>query len=269
MKILHVTDTHIVPEGETLHALDPAERLEAVLSHARGHHADADLMVLTGDLTDRGDAASYARLKRMLGDLPFPVRLLLGNHDNRESFCAAFPDEPRDDGGFVQSLMEIPGADDRLLFLDTNQTGLNGGRFCETRRDWLRRTLAAAADSPVTVFLHHPPVDHVMAHFDNIGLTDRQALMEILRAHPGGIRHLFFGHIHIPLTGTLAGGIGYTAGRGPAHQFRQEFGNPAPDWIVGRPNYAVILLEPESVSCYGVDTIEAELAATTTPCAGP
>ncbi|XDA98898.1 phosphodiesterase [Sulfitobacter sp. LCG007] len=269
MKILHVTDTHLVPAGETLYSIDPAERLAAVMDHARAHHADADLMVITGDLTDRGDAPSYAQLKRLLGDLPFPVRLLLGNHDDRDTFCAAFPDEPRDGSGFVQSVMQVPGSDDRLVFLDTNETGISGGRFCAARREWLRETLADHAESPLTVFLHHPPVDHMMTHFDNIGLTDRAELMEILRGHPGGVRHMFFGHIHIPLSGTLAGGIGYTAGRGPAHQFRQEFGNPAPDWIVGKPNYAVILITPESVSCHGIDTIEAELAATTTPCAGP
>ena len=269
MKIIHITDTHLVPAGQTLHTLDPAARLKRVLDDVNQTHPDADLVVLTGDLTQDGNPAAYALLKSLLSELSMPVRLLLGNHDARDNFRAAFPDHPVDRHGFIQSMMPVPGSDDRLLFLDSNSASEIGGRYCEARAAWLRETLAACPDSPLTVFIHHPPVAHGMAHFDNIGLHDSEVLMQILRAHPGGVRHIFFGHIHIPMTGTTRDGIGFTAGRGCTHQFRQEFRNPAPDWIAGVPNYAVITLTPELLSCHGVDTIDAQAIAPANVCAGP
>ena len=269
MKIIHITDTHLVPAGETLYGLDPSARLKRVLDDVNHTHPDADLVVLTGDLTQDGNPVAYAQLDALLSDLPMPVRLLLGNHDARDNFRAAFPQHPVDSHGYIQSMMEVPGSDDRLLFLDSNSTTEIGGRFCPERADWLRETLATCPQSPLTVFIHHPPVAHGMAHFNNIGMHDADVLMEILRAHPGGVRHIFFGHIHIPLTGTTRDGIGFTAGRGCTHQFRQDFLNPAPDWVAGVPNYAVITLTEDLLSCHGVDTLDAQTIAPATFCAGP
>ena len=201
--------------------------------------------------------------------MPFPVRLLLGNHDNRANFHAAFPDHSVDSHGFVQSVMAVPETQDRLLFLDSNSAQEVGGRFCDMRAAWLRDTLATCPDSPLTVFIHHPPVAHGMAHFNNIGLHDTEILMKILRAHVGGVRHIFFGHIHIPLTGTTHDGIGFTAGRGCTHQFRQDFNNPAPDWVAGVPNYGVITLTAAQISYHVVDTLDAETLVPANVCAGP
>lgn len=269
MKIIHITDTHLVDKGQRLYNLDPAQRLAAVLTHVRDTQADADLLTITGDLTDRGEPGAYAMLGELLSDLPMPVRLLLGNHDDRAAFGAAFPGQSRDPGGYVQSVQQVPGLRDRLVFLDTNSPGENGGRFCESRANWLREALAEAPDAPLVVFLHHPPMDHGMRHFDNINFHDAARLMEVLDAHPGGVRHMFFGHIHIPFSGVMANGMGFTGGRGCSHQFRQEFENPAPDWIAGVPNYGIINITADMVTWHGVDTIEGEFLCATTPCAGP
>ncbi|WP_343504935.1 phosphodiesterase [Alloyangia pacifica] len=269
MKIIHITDTHLMPAGETLYGLDPSARLKRVLDDVVQSQADADLVVLTGDLTQDGNPLAYAQLGKLLADLPMPVRLLLGNHDARENFRAAFPAHPVDSHGYIQSMMPVPGSDDCLLFLDSNSAAEIGGRFCPDRAQWLRETLATRPEAALTVFIHHPPVAHGMAHFNNIGMHDSRTLMEILSAHPGGVRHIFFGHIHIPLTGTTRDGIGFTAGRGCTHQFRQDFQNPAPDWIAGVPNYAVITITPEQLSCHGVDTLDAQMIAAATFCAGP
>ena len=107
MKIIHITDTHLVPAGQTLHTLDPAARLKRVLDDVNQTHPDADLVVLTGDLTQDGNPAAYALLKSLLSELSMPVRLLLGNHDARDNFRAAFPDHPVDRHGFIQSMMPV------------------------------------------------------------------------------------------------------------------------------------------------------------------
>lgn len=268
MKIIQITDPHLVAPGQRLvNGLDPGERLSRTLGHLRVAQADADLLVITGDLTDDGDPRAYAMLREMLEGLPMPVRLLMGNHDARAPFRTEFPDQPVDAAGFVQSLLDLPETGDRLLFLDTLSPGEPGGRYCEARMGWLRQTLAAAPERPVTVFLHHPPVDPGMRHLAQICLHDAEPLLAALQAHPAGLRYLVFGHIHIPLDGQSAAGFGYHAGRGLCHQLRQEHDNPAPDWVDGPLNYDVIRIGAAGIMIQGVDLFEAETIARTQPSA--
>jgi 3',5'-cyclic AMP phosphodiesterase CpdA len=268
-KIIQITDTHLVPPGERLYTLDPGARLAHILAHVRTHQADADLLVITGDLANSGEPRAYAMLRELLGDMPMPVRLLLGNHDRRDTFCAAFPQHPVDPAGFVQSVLEVNEGADQLIFLDSLSEGEIGGRFCETRANWLRETLATRPDTPATIFVHHPPVPHGMAHFDFIGFHDAAQLMAVLEAHRGGVRYMVFGHIHIPLSGITASGIAYHAGRAASHQFMQEFDNPQPQWIDGPANYDIIRIGTEGVSIHGVDTIDAVGVSQVPFCAGP
>ena len=43
MKIIHITDTHIMPHGVELNGLKPSERLESCIANIIEHHADAEL----------------------------------------------------------------------------------------------------------------------------------------------------------------------------------------------------------------------------------
>ncbi|TIQ52180.1 MAG: phosphodiesterase, partial [Mesorhizobium sp.] len=82
LKIIHVSDTHIAPAGQLVVGLDPHERLRQVVHAINTNHGDAALCVITGDLTDRGDEASYRVFRDIVSELKIPYRLLLGNHDN-------------------------------------------------------------------------------------------------------------------------------------------------------------------------------------------
>ena len=65
-KLLIMTDLHIRGEGEKIIGLDPLEKLELALAHALALHADAEGLVLTGDLTHSGKADEYRRLNKAL-----------------------------------------------------------------------------------------------------------------------------------------------------------------------------------------------------------
>lgn len=269
MKIIQITDTHLVPAGHLVHGLDPAARLARIVADVCARHADADLAVLTGDLVNDGDLDAYRLLRETLTPLPMPVRLLLGNHDLRPAFRAVFPDAATDPDGFVQSVLDGPDGAGRLLFLDSVSEGFIGGVYCPARREWLAATLAERPGTPVTIFVHHPPVAHGMRHFEHIGLHDAAPLMALLGAHPGGVRHIFFGHIHVPFSGVTADGIAFSAGRGCNHQFIVDFDDPTPFWTAGPLNYTVILLDRTGVRVHAVDTLEAEPIARAEYCPGP
>jgi 3',5'-cyclic AMP phosphodiesterase CpdA len=269
MKIIHLTDPHVRAHGECVRTVDTATRFAAVVDDVARRHADADLVVVTGDLVGDREPASYALFRDLIGRIRAPVRLLMGNHDRRALFRAAFPEHPVDADGFIQSCLDAPGLSGRLLFLDSLEEGSIGGRLCDKRLAWIAARLAEAGDRPVTIFLHHPPLSVGVPHFVNICLHDPEGFLALLRAHRGGVRHIFFGHIHIPVSGVYPGGLPYTAARGSAHQILLDFDTDAVAWASGKANYNVIDLGDDGLAVHSFDFLNDELIARGPPCAGP
>lgn len=91
--IAQMTDIHVgfAPEDgeEELNLV----RFRATLKRLLEGPNRPDMLVLSGDITDRGDAASFAKTAALLADCPFPVLPLVGNHDSREALRTAFPQE--------------------------------------------------------------------------------------------------------------------------------------------------------------------------------
>ena len=116
-----------------------------------------DMLVLSGDITEHGDATSFAKTAELLKDCPFPVVPWVGNHDSRAGLLGAFPQVTPADDGFLHYVIEAPlGL--RIICLDTLEVGRHGGAFCEARARWLADRLAEAPDRPTLIFMHHPPV---------------------------------------------------------------------------------------------------------------
>ena len=157
MKLIQFTDTHFIPPGKTLYGRDPSIALERCIADINQQHDDADLCVVTGDLTHWGEPEAFEHLKEHLSALKIPWRLLVGNHDVRDEFVKWFPDQVLDENGFVQSTEDYaPG---RFIFLDTNEPGRHEGWYCETRLAWLDAQLKNTGEQDVFLFMHHPPFD--------------------------------------------------------------------------------------------------------------
>lgn len=254
MKIIQLTDTHLMPSGIVVNGVDPERQLRAAAADILDKHADADLLVMTGDLCNYGDPEAYDILKDILAPMPMPVRLMLGNHDDRTNFIAAFPDHPRDANGYIQSSLD--SAFGRLLFLDSHEKGVIGGIYGEDRMAFLDAALKDAGDIPVTVFIHHPPMDCGIAHFEHIGMHDEDRMMKRLAAHQGGVRHIVFGHIHVPLAGTSQEGIAFSSGQACAHRFVTDIDIPNPFWTGGNPCYRIISLDSRGLRAYSAEVGE-------------
>lgn len=116
-----------------------------------------DLLVLSGDITDHGDAESFSKTVALLADCPIPILPMVGNHDCREGLLGAFPQVVPAEGGFLHYVVDA-GLGLRIICLDTLEDGRHGGAFCEARAAWLAARLAEAPDTPTLIFMHHPPV---------------------------------------------------------------------------------------------------------------
>lgn len=252
MKIIQITDLHLVRPGNRLFDTDPKERLRLCLEDIGKHHADADLMVITGDLAHNGDPAAYSALREALANFPVPFELLIGNHDNRSAFRAAFPGLAVDGAGFIQSSLGTTVG--RLLFLDTNEPGTHAGVYCDNRFDWLARQLAEPGAAAHFIFMHHPPGSISYRPADEIGLRQSQRFLDLIQEHH--VRHVFFGHVHRPVFGSW-GGVPFSALRGLNHQVWLDFA--ASDGIpcsLEPPAYAIIFLSPEAVVVHMHDFLD-------------
>ena len=69
MKLIHLTDTHFVPEGKELYGRDPSIALHKAIQDINLNHADAEMMVITGDLTHWGEPDAFTHLRRALETL--------------------------------------------------------------------------------------------------------------------------------------------------------------------------------------------------------
>lgn len=236
MKLIHITDLHLVPPGQTLWGLDPFARFDAALNDIAAHHADASLCAITGDLTEKGEAAAYELLKERLARFPIATHLMLGNHDDRANYLKVFGGA--DSSGYVQHAITREGC--RLIFLDTLKgPPSSAGLYDAPRREWLRTELAASRGMPVYLFMHHPPFDIGHALMDLIKLEDAEEFARLLLGHD--VRHIFFGHAHRTISGAW-NGIGFSALPSLNHQLPLIGGSIDTVYSDEPPMYAAVTI---------------------------
>ena len=254
MKLIHITDTHLVPRGESLYGLNPCERLDACVEDINRHHADAELCVITGDLAHLGNLNAYHDLRACLAPLCLPVHLLVGNHDRRDFLREVFPQLAVDGNGFLQSVVHTSAG--TFLLLDTLEPGKGWGSYCGRRLAWLEARLKESGASAVYLFMHHAPFHTGLPSVDRLGLGgDGERIAELLAPYRN-IRHLFFGHYHRPICGSWRG-IPVSTMRGTNHQVRFDLRTiEVVPKSLEPPAYAVAFIDAQQVIVHFHDYLD-------------
>lgn len=254
-KIIVFTDLHmaVTPRSGTP---DPFASLRAGLDHVARYNADAERIILCGDLAHHGDEASYDLLRECLATSALPVHPMLGNHDDRAAFRRVFPDCPLDENGFVQRVIDLPEA--RLILLDTlaapAEAGLqpHAGYLCAARLDWLSQHLGEASDKPALVFMHHPPHATGFASMDAIMLANGEAFYDLIERH-GTVQQLICGHIHRTISGNHRG-TPFAVFKSPVGQMPLDFDSLDCHIEVNEPAaYGILLLSEDGVLVHSED----------------
>ena len=250
MKLIVLSDTHLMADGEDAHDLGNHARLDAAIDRINTAYSDADLVVLAGDLVDRGRfPQSYKDLKTALGRLSVPWAVTLGNHDHRENFVSVFGETFVDQSGYVQSHHRIGAY--HVLVLDSLEksedpdwpyySGPNG-HLCQKRLAWLDAALGKAEGAPVIVVMHHPALP-VGIKMDARGLADLRPLTERLSRY-GNTRHVLSGHIHMTTT-SFYHGVPYTTIAGGYSSSVEDFGRKENKFRREGPAQMAVLLGQE------------------------
>ncbi|MEL6677362.1 MAG: metallophosphoesterase [Pseudomonadota bacterium] len=230
MKLVVLSDLHIMPSGHPNRGPDTHGRLQSAITRINTAYSDADLVVVAGDVADwrRAPDEGYGEIKAALETLQVPWTATIGNHDRRDAFLASFGPGFGDENGFAQSAHIL--GDHRVIVLDSLKLNTDPasarysaptGELCAARLAWLDARLARATGHPVIVILHH----HVRpAHIlmDAAGLEDPDPFIDRLVAH-GGVRQVISGHIHMATT-TFHRGIPFTTLAGGFSTSIEDFG---------------------------------------------
>lgn len=252
-KILVFTDIHFTEPGQLIGHLDPETRFRAGLANALAQFPGAERIIITGDLTHHGRVAQFEQVRDAIADCPLPVHLMLGNHDTRANFRAVFPEAPVTPEGHVQQV--IDAGDTRLILLDTLEETHeipHAGRLCAARLAWLDNALANAGGRRAIVFLHHPPMDVGFPAMDEIGLSDKPALWEVLARHEN-VCQIIAGHVHRTISGAAAG-IPTAVFKSTCHQAPMMLDDAGAHVSVDEPGaYGILFLSETGVLVHSED----------------
>lgn len=249
--IAQITDLHCRPAGASALGFVPTNALaRRAVDALLALRPQPDLVLVTGDVTDRGEPAAYEVARDALARLAMPVLLTPGNHDAREAMRAAFADWPgiaHGEGPRLNTAVELESA--AVVVLDSLVDGSAAGALGEEQLDWLDRTLARFADKPVLVAVHHPPLATGIAHMDAIGLTDRAALASLVARHPQ-VDLVVAGHVHRQIVGRLAHARVVTI-PATAHQVALDLAPDGPPrFVMEPPAYALHVLTDEGFATH-------------------
>ena len=175
-----------------------ADFLRRTIARLNAMSPRPDLVIATGDLTERGSPHEYRRLRTILTALEIPYVLLPGNHDDREALRKAFRDHRylttcESHASFALNAWPL-----RIVALDSTDPRRSGGYVDEERLEWLDAELSASPHAPTILAMHHTPFRTGIAPMDAHGFVMVEKLGEIVRRHPQ-IARLICGHVHTVL----------------------------------------------------------------------
>lgn len=202
--ILHLSDTHLLADGQLYDRLDSEAKLRRVFDDLERSGARPQAIVFTGDLADKGEPLAYGKLRSIID--PVARRLgaqtiwVMGNHDDRAAFRTTLlglsaTSEP------VDRVHDIDGL--RIITLDTTVPGHHYGHLGGDQLDWLSEELHAKAPHGTILAMHHPPVPCVLDLAVTVELREQGALAEVLKGTD--VRSIIAGHLHYSTSATFAG----------------------------------------------------------------
>ena len=200
---IHLTDLHIgdpalgipapgeIEIGDPRPMTDTSARLSMAVEKVAEMEVAPSFIVVTGDLSNHGELASYQALKKLMDPVTLPVVYTLGNHDDPAHAAEGLLGRAGDDAPWDWDQV-IDGV--HIIALDTSVPGRVGGALAETQFGFLAEALGRSPDLPKLVMIHHPPTMGNDTPEYNLGAEDSQKLGEMIRG--SGVRAILCGHIH-------------------------------------------------------------------------
>lgn len=192
------SDTHIAADTAAMtRKVNMADNFAACVRELAAWPEKPAAVIVNGDLALKeglaGDYATFGKLVEPLRALA-PVHLNLGNHDQREHFWSAFPDDAEKQLTVPQKQCAVFSSERANWFLldSLDKTNSTPGELGAAQLAWLGRELTAHADKPAIIVGHH----NLQVPGSVDGLKLETAALDELFAKQRQIKAFIFGHTH-------------------------------------------------------------------------
>jgi 3',5'-cyclic AMP phosphodiesterase CpdA len=192
-----------------------------------------DVLVVAGDLTERGYREQFDEAVEWLDSITCATRLVIpGNHDARNVGYVHFAEilGPR----YSSQMLDLGGERVLLLGVDTSKPDLNQGELGRVRHHWLYEQCTQQADFKILALHHHLVSVPGTGRERNI-LLDAGDIIEILAET--GVDLVLCGHKHVPYVWEMAGMTLSTSGTAFTKRTRGKI----------PPSFSIVHVEPERI----------------------
>lgn len=189
MRIAFITDIHIGAVGEKPQGVDVRENFLKALAFLP--EIKPACLVIGGDLClETSDRATYEWIKQELEKLPYPYRVIAGNHDSSALLADVFDLSHHLHGTELYYALPLEGRP--ALFLDSSS-----GAFSSAQWQWLQDYINALQGNNLLIFMHHPPLPADVTYMDtNYPFRQSEQFMDIVRELTCHVT-VVCGHYHV------------------------------------------------------------------------
>ncbi|CAM3785278.1 3',5'-cyclic-AMP phosphodiesterase [Parendozoicomonas haliclonae] len=186
--LIQISDSHLFANDErSLLGIKTRQSFADVIKMIRAQESEIDHIVVTGDISQDDSMESYHYCHKVLSDMHVPFSWLKGNHDDMSTaasvmYQANFPDI-QEVGNWL------------ILMVDTHVSGEIHGMISEEAMARLEEQLVTHQDRPLLVAMHHHPIPVHSRWMDDICLSNREAVMTLLKGYPQ-VQAVIHGHTH-------------------------------------------------------------------------
>ncbi|MHA3790509.1 metallophosphoesterase [Sphingomonas sp. YL-JM2C] len=248
MLIAQISDHHIVAPGALAYGrIDSAAMLRHAVSVLNELRPQPSLVICSGDLIENGTSEEYAHFKEIIGVLKMPFLPVMGNHDRRDEFLAAFGSQVQNSSEpFIQYVR--PAGDIQIVILDTVTEGSGRPSFCADRARWLDRILGAST-CPSFLVTHHPVFPTGIEWMDEDTQEWTSFLSDVVDDHRSSIIGMTSGHIHRAIH-TRTFDLATSSCPSTAHQVALDFESPGPIFSQEAPGFQIHRIESGRLTTY-------------------
>ena len=225
MRFAHLSDLHLsqIPVEGVLPNADAI--VEDIVRDVCRIRESLDFVVVSGDMTDDGDPASFQRFETLFETIGLPVFVVPGNHDGPAEYYR-YRDASMQfaDWDITNRVVDLSGL--RLIGIDTCIESETTGRIDAAALSLVQQEIVRQGSGPLIIVMHHPLFSPGMRDFDAVArLEGSDQMLEIVR-RSGAPQIILAGHVHRPYLGNRHGAACFVTGSPTsAHTSELPFGD--------------------------------------------
>lgn len=192
MKVIQISDTHLFADDKSeIFGVKSNIKFKEVINRVISEDSnDADMILLTGDISQDETIQSYKKVAHSLENLNLPICWIPGNHDNLAQAESVFMNTKN----FTRHLtLSLPFW--HLIFLNTKMDGRDDGQLSYSELEMLKHEIKASpVDKKIAIVMHHHPAPVGTPLIDHYILQNAKEFWDIVSETK--VELIICGHVH-------------------------------------------------------------------------